>query len=156
MRASVAAAHGLSACGSQALEHRLNSFVAQRLSCSVACGIFLDRGSNLCLLRWQVDSLLSHQESPHITLLSQCFSPSSHSQVHRAPTCWFPVVVGQDWASLVAHTVKNLPVMQETWVRNLDWENQLEKDIATHSSILALENSMDRRARQAVHEVTKI
>ena len=56
----------------------------------------------------------------------------------------------------MAHTVKNLPVMQETWVRNLDWENQLEKDIATHSSILALENSMDRRARQAVHEVTKI
>ena len=66
------------------------------------------------------------------------------------------MVVGQDWASLVAHTVKNLPVMQETWVRNLDWENQLEKDIATHSSILALENSMDRRARQAAHEVTKI
>ena len=64
--------------------------------------------------------------------------------------------MGQDWASLVAHKVKNLPVMQETWVRNLDWENQLEKDIATHSSILALENSMDRRARQAVHEVTKI
>ena len=46
--------------------------------------------------------------------------------------------------------------MQETWVRNLDWENQLEKDTATHSSILALENSMDRRARQAVRGVPKI
>ena len=27
-----------------------------RLSCSTACGIFLDQGLNLCLLRWQVDS----------------------------------------------------------------------------------------------------
>ena len=35
------------------------------LSCSSACGIFLDQGSNPCLLHWQVDSLpLSHQGSP--------------------------------------------------------------------------------------------
>ena len=33
--------------------------------CSVACGIFLDQGSNPCLLHWQVDSLpLSHQGRP--------------------------------------------------------------------------------------------
>ena len=39
--------------------------VAHRLSCSVACGIFPDRGSNPCLLHWQVYSLLpSHQGSP--------------------------------------------------------------------------------------------
>ena len=41
------------------------------------------------------------------------------------------------WASLVAQMVKNLPVMQETWVRSLDWEDPLEKEKATHSSILA-------------------
>ena len=41
------------------------------------------------------------------------------------------------WASLVAQLVKNLPVMQETWVRTLGWENLLEKGQATHSSILA-------------------
>ena len=41
------------------------------------------------------------------------------------------------WASWVAQTVKNLPAMQETWVQSLDWEDPLEKDIATHSSILA-------------------
>ena len=29
-----------------------------RLYCSVACGVFLDQESNLCLLRWQADSLL--------------------------------------------------------------------------------------------------
>ena len=40
-------------------------------------------------------------------------------------------------ASLVAQLVKNLPVMQETWVRSLGWENPLEKGKATHSSILA-------------------
>ena len=32
--------------------------------------------------------------------------------------------------------VKNLPAMQETWVRSLDWEDPLEKEIATYSSIL--------------------
>ena len=39
--------------------------------------------------------------------------------------------------SLVAQLVKKPPVMQETWVRSLGWENALEKRKATHSSILA-------------------
>ena len=42
-----------------------------------------------------------------------------------------------DSASLVAQTVKNLPAMWETWVRSLSWEDPLEKEMATHSSILA-------------------
>ena len=33
--------------------------------------------------------------------------------------------------------VKYPPAMQETWVQFLDWEDPLEKDMATHSSILA-------------------
>ena len=33
--------------------------------------------------------------------------------------------------------VKNLPAVQETWVRSLDWEDPLEKEMAAHSSILA-------------------
>ena len=41
------------------------------------------------------------------------------------------------WASLVAQLVKNPPVMWETWVRALGWEDPLEKGKATHSSILA-------------------
>ena len=41
------------------------------------------------------------------------------------------------WAFLVAQLVKNLPAMQETWVRSLGWEDPLEKGKATHSSILA-------------------
>ena len=40
-------------------------------------------------------------------------------------------------ASLVAQRVKRLPTMQETWVRSLGWEDPLEKEMATHSSILA-------------------
>ena len=40
-------------------------------------------------------------------------------------------------ASLVAQLVKNLPAMQETQVQSLDWENPLEKEMATHSSTLA-------------------
>ena len=41
------------------------------------------------------------------------------------------------WASLLAQLVKNLPAKQETWVRFLGWEDPLEKEKATHSSILA-------------------
>ena len=37
----------------------------------------------------------------------------------------------------MAHTVKNLPAMWETWVQSLGWEDPLEEVMATHSSILA-------------------
>ena len=41
------------------------------------------------------------------------------------------------WASLVAQLVKNPPAMWETWIRSLGWEDPLEKEKATHNSILA-------------------
>ena len=40
-------------------------------------------------------------------------------------------------ASLVAQRLKHLPAMWKTWVRSLCWEDPLEKEMATHSSILA-------------------
>ena len=40
-------------------------------------------------------------------------------------------------ASLVAQMVENQPAMQETWVQSLGQENPLEKEMATHFSILA-------------------
>ena len=40
-------------------------------------------------------------------------------------------------ASVVAQMAKNLPSMQETWVQSLGQEDPLEKEMATHSSILA-------------------
>ena len=45
-------------------------FRAHRLSCSATYGIFLDQGSFLCLLPWQVDSFpLDHQRSPSSPIL---------------------------------------------------------------------------------------
>ena len=40
-------------------------------------------------------------------------------------------------ASLVPHRLKHLPAMQEAWVRSLGREDTVEKEMATHSSILA-------------------
>ena len=45
--------------------------------------------------------------------------------------------VGHPGAPLAAQLVQNLPVMQETWVQSLGWEDPLEKGKATHSTILA-------------------
>ena len=43
------------------------------------------------------------------------------------------------WAFLVAQSVKNPPTVQETWVQSLGGADPLEKEMATHSSILAWE-----------------
>ena len=58
----------------------------------------------------------------------------------------FQWVFNRRWASLVAQMIKNLPARQETQVRSLDQENLLEKEMATHSGILAWKNPMDRGA----------
>ena len=48
--------------------------VARGLSCSVACGIFLDQRLNLCLLLWEADSLpLRHQGSPICFLIAKIY-----------------------------------------------------------------------------------
>ena len=46
-------------------------------------------------------------------------------------------VLTNTWTSLVAQTVKHLSTMRETWVRSLGREDPLEKEMGTHSSILA-------------------
>ena len=55
------------------------------------------------------------------------------------------------WASRVTQLVKNLPVMWETWVRPLGWEDPLEKGKAHPLQYSGLENFMDC----IVHGVTK-
>ena len=47
---------GFSCCGARALGARASVVVARGLSCPMACGIFLDQGSNPCPLHWQADS----------------------------------------------------------------------------------------------------
>ena len=49
--------------------------------------------------------------------------------------------------------VKNLPSVQETWVRSLGWEDSLEDGVATHSSIVAWRTSMDRGAFWAIQSM---
>ena len=46
----------------------------------------------------------------------------------------------------MAQTVKNPLAMWDIWVGSLGWEDPLEEDIATHSSILALENLQGQRS----------
>ena len=55
------------------------------------------------------------------------------------------------WASLVAQMVKNLPSMQETWVRSLGWEDTPGEGKGYLLQYSDLENSMD----YIVHGVTK-
>ena len=60
------------------------------------------------------------------------------------------------WASLLAQIVKNLPVMQETWVQSLGWEDPLEEGMATQSSILAWRIPMNRRDWQVARSQTQL
>ena len=60
------------------------------------------------------------------------------------------------WTSLVAQMVKHLPTMRETQVQSQGWEDLLEKEMATLSSILAWAIPLDKGAWQAtVHRVTE-
>ena len=57
---------------------------------------------------------------------------SQHPPLLDSFTLYDPVM-----PPLVAHMVKNLPAMQDIWVRSLGQEDPLEKETATHSSTLA-------------------
>ena len=66
-----------------------------------------------------------------------CFNPQldiNHMSVNSKWTNKFYVYIE---TSLVGQTVKRLPTMRENWVQSLDQEDLLEKEMATHSSILA-------------------
>ena len=59
-------------------------------------------------------------------------------------------------ALLAAQTVKNPTVTWQTWVQSLGWEKLLEKEMATHSSILAWRIPMNKGAwRATVRGVAK-
>ena len=72
--------------------------------------------------------------------------PSSQAEPRMtADPLGFHTPLGTVRASLVAQMVKNLPAMQEMWVRSLGWEAPLEEGMATHSSVLAGESHGQRR-----------
>ena len=56
---------------------------------------------------------------------------------YRYLACHYIYLIYPMGASRVAHLVKNPPAMWETWVQSLGWEDLLEKEMATHFSILA-------------------
>ena len=57
--------------------------------------------------------------------------------LHLMPATTFRSILSDERASLIAQLVKNLPAMRETLVQFLVWEDPLEKEKATHASILA-------------------
>ena len=56
------------------------------------------------------------------------------NMIMRVVLIWLQILM---WASFIGRSVKNLPAVQQTWFRSLSWEDLLEKEMATHSSILA-------------------
>ena len=69
-------------------------------------------------------------EHMHFSTLSNTHPPSAFTTIQATITNITP-------ASLVAQSGRNLPAVQETWVRSLAQEDPLEKEMAIHSSILA-------------------
>ena len=79
-----------------------------------------------------------------ITNGSHCSSLLSLSSVHNLPHCGTKHSHSQALGlgspvetSPVAQMVKDLPTIRESWVQSLGWEDPLEKEMVTHSSILA-------------------
>ena len=103
--------------------------VYERSSCSISSPIGLKSfhwsiGDLSCLL------ISALQKSDSYTYIF--FSIIGYHRIVNIVPC-----VVQWGCFLIAQTVKNLPAMQETWVRSLGWEDTLEKEMATDSSILA-------------------
>ena len=88
------------------------------------------RPESLAMMRWNV-SLRSWKER----LSSQQWLPScTAARCELSFSLWLFLPSG---IFLVAQMVKNLPAMQETWVRSLGQEDPLQEKMATHSSIFA-------------------
>ena len=105
------AVHGpLTIAASLVAEHRLQtrrlSIVAHGPSCSAACGIFPDQGSNPCPLHWQADSQpLRHQGSPLMKFLSKILMMKNYHLIHFSTlvlqgTC-IPMTLCLQWQLLM-------------------------------------------------------
>ena len=79
-----------------------------------------------CFVLTRCNHLTRSERQPMQTTVNKAFA--TQTWTYRMLLCR---------ASLVAQRLKRLPVLQETWVRSLGREDPLEKEMATHSSILA-------------------
>ena len=66
-----------------------------------------------------------------------CMAESLRCSPETTTTSLTGYIPTQNRASLLAQRLKRLPAMRETWVRSLGQEDPLEKEMSTHSSILA-------------------
>ena len=64
-------------------------------------------------------------------------NPGSSPGSKRSPGEGIGYPLQYSWASLVGQLVRNLPTIWETWVQPLGWDDPLDKEKATHSSVLA-------------------
>ena len=95
-----------------------------------------DHSSGQSLLVWKAE----HTAFQETLFTPMCLAPlelcrEQTLQLHAGPQHWYPLF--SDRTSLVAHMVKHLPTIQETRVQSRGWEDLLEKEMVTHSSILA-------------------
>ena len=97
---------------------------------------------------------LTWQHGSHMRTLSAVFPFLAPGQsIPKFSITWYLQLLG---ASLVAQKAKNLPAIQGTWVGSLDWEDPLEKGMASHSSTLAWKIPwMEEPGKATVHGVAK-
>ena len=85
---------------------------------------------------WGIGQRADHQPEGHCQYkLNHCLQ--TPVWMGHYPTSCYNLSSPKREGSLVAQTVKQLPVMRETWVQSLIWKDPLEKEMATHCSILA-------------------
>ena len=113
------------------------------LSCLLAFAgvILLPEMSPVCLACYfSLITVLQKGYLLQAAFLEHSVLPSARIAAPSLPCscCWYvsSLVTGQHIA-LIAQSVKNLPAVQETRVQFLGWEDALEKEMATHSGILA-------------------
>ena len=92
---------------------------------------FLQRHGLYSTPGFPVHHQLPELTQTHVHWVSDAIQ-SSHPLLYPSPRWW-----SIKRASLVAQLIKSLPAVQETWVESLGQEDSLEKEVATHSSILA-------------------
>ena len=86
----------------------------------------------------------------YICIFFRLFSTTGYCKILNIYLCYTVT------ASLVAQTIKNLPAMQETWLRSLGQEDPLEEEIKP-LQCSCLENPLARRAwRATVHRVAEL
>ena len=90
---------------------------------------------------WMPAAVQAQECRPFLTAFpmggpDQCLQPHNHCHQHLAI---YPSIHTSHGASHVAPLGKNLPAKQEMWAQSLGQEHPLEKEMATHSSILAWE-----------------